>query len=100
MTPRHAYQMFPEEDKSVPSRIAASLDALCPTCCGKGRVTITPRLPAIRESQVHSAYIDSDGSTYLYDKEERELAGWPAEWPREVADIAHFLRHKEINIRS
>jgi len=38
----------------------------------------------INESDVHSVYIDSDQSFYLYDKDGNALSGWPKNWPKHI----------------
>lgn len=52
----------------------------------------------VNESQVHSAYLDSDGSLFLFDKEENAIEGWPKGWPEHIADVPTFLRARNIHL--
>ena len=48
------------------------------------------------ESAIHSAYLDSDGSLYLYDKDEKDLEGWPKSWPQHIPCVQTFLKARGI----
>lgn len=50
--------------------------------------------------EVYSAYLDSNTELHLYGKDGEELNGWPDSWPREILDVAHFLKCKDITLRN
>jgi hypothetical protein len=55
------------------------------------------RTTELNEADVHSAYLDSDGSLYLYDKDGKDLFGWPKGRPEHIADVTTFLAAREIS---
>ncbi len=53
-------------------------------------------MKTLDEKLIHSAYIDGDGSLYLYDKDENSLDGWPENWPEYIEKARAFLAAKNI----
>lgn len=50
----------------------------------------------INAADVYSAYIDADGSLFLYDKEGKDLEGWPKGWPEHIPSVYEFLEERDI----
>lgn len=53
--------------------------------------------PEINEADVHSAYLDSDGSLFLYDKDGNDIEGWPKGWPEHIVSVREFLEARQIH---
>jgi hypothetical protein len=51
----------------------------------------------IQQSEVHYAYNDA-GEVHLYDRQGKELEGWPEGWPDKIADVKTFMRERGINL--
>jgi hypothetical protein len=54
------------------------------------------RTRELNEADVYSAYLDGDGSLYLFDKNGKDLFGWPKSWPQHIADVDTFCKARDI----
>jgi len=48
------------------------------------------------ESLIKSAYLDGDGSLYLFSQDGNPLDGWPENWPEYIENVKNFLAAKQI----